>query len=273
MKRTSSRKEPKNVRHLRRPFRSAGPTIKSNRAASEVIGYVIIFGIVMLSIGMIYAVGFPVLRSSTDATQFQSIEYGFLILQTDLFKVALDQAPVRTTKLGTSEGGSLRSDPDACNLTIEIIHSGGTVVNHTITMGNIEFNSRVGSVACENGAVVVKYQAGAVMRSKPRMFNSTDQGDILFSLVKINDSFSSRGGGITQITISNPRFNESVFNTPAVYQNGKLRLKFESEYADAWKRFIIDEFDTTFDPTTGWIGDIPFKKLVIVEYIVSVDVG
>ncbi len=137
------------------------------------------------------------------------------------------------------------------------------MVNHTIAMGNIEFNSRVGSVACENGAVV--------MRSNPRMFNSTDQGDILFSLVKINDSFSSRGGGITQVTVSNPRFNESVFNTPAVYQNGKLRLKFESEYADAWKRFIIDEFDTTFGADDK-SGEIPFNELVIVEYIVSVDV-
>lgn len=272
MKRNSSKKESKNVRHLRRPFRSAGPAIKSNRAVSEVIGYVIIFGIVMLSIGMIYAVGFPVLKSSTDATQFQSIEQGFLILQTDLFKVALDQAPVRTTKLGTAEGGSLRTDPAACNLTIEITHS-GTRVNHSILMGNIEFNSRVGSVACENGAVVVKYQAGSVMLSNPRMFNSTDQGDILFSLVKINDSCSSFGGGIAQVTISNPRFNESVFNTPAVYQNGELRLKFESRYADAWGRFISDEFDTTFDPTTGWSGDIPFNELVIVEYIVSVDVG
>jgi len=272
MKRNSSKKESKNVRHLRRPFRSVGLTIESNRAVSEVIGYVIIFGIVMLAIGTIYAVGFPLLQSSKDATQFQSIEQGFLILQTDLFKVALDQAPVRTTKLGTAEGGSLRSDPDACNLTIEIIHS-GTVDNHTIVMGNIEFNSRVGSVACENGAVVVKYQSGSIMRSKPRMFNSTDQGDILFSLVKINDSFSSRGGGIAQVTISNPRFNESVFNTPAVYQNGKLRLKVDSVYSDAWERFISDEFNIMFDPTTGWSVDIPFKKLVIVEYIVSVDVG
>ncbi len=271
MQRNSFRKESKNVRHLRRPFRSVGLTIESNRAVSEVIGYVIIFGIVMLAIGMIYAVGFPVLRSSTDATQFQSIEQGFLILQTDLFKVALDQAPVRTTKLGTAEGGSLRSDPAACNMTIEITH-GGTRDNHSILMGNIEFNSRVGSVACENGAVVVKYQAGSVMLSKPRMFNSTDQGDILFSLVKINDSFSSLGGGIAQVTISNPRFNESVFNTPAVYQNGELRLRFDSEYADAWERFISDEFDTAFD-ADGRSGEIPFKKLVIVEYIVSVDVG
>ncbi|MBA1342559.1 MAG: hypothetical protein C5S52_03065 [ANME-2 cluster archaeon] len=272
MKRNSSKRDSKNVQRPRRPFRSAGPAIKSDRAVSEVIGYVIIFGIVILSIGMIYAVGFPVLRSSTDATQFKSIEQGFLILQTDLFKVALDQAPVRTTKLGTAEGGSLRSDPDACNLTIEITH-GGTRDNHTIAMGNIEFNSRVGSVACENGAVVVKYQAGSVMLSNPRMFNSTDQGDILFSLVKINDSFSSRGGGIAQVTISNPRFNESIFNTPAVYEKGDLRLKFDSVYSDAWERFIIDEFDTLFDPTTGWSDEIPFKKLVIVEYIVSVDVG
>ena len=271
MKRNSFRKESKNVQRPRRPFRSAVPAIKSDRAVSEVIGYILIFGIVMLSIGMIYAVGFPVLRSSTDATQFKSIEQGFLILQTDLFKVALDQAPVRTTKLGTAEGGSLRSDPDACSLTIEITH-GGTRDNHTIAMGNVEFNSRVGSVACENGAVVVKYQSGSVMLSNPRMFNSTDQGDILFSLVKINDSFSSLGGGIAQVTISNPRFNESIFNTPAVYEDGYLNIKVESEYADAWERFISDEFDTTFG-ADDMSGDIPFKKLVIVEYIISVDVG
>ncbi len=271
MKRNSFKKESKNVQRLRRSFRSAGLAIESNRAVSEVIGYIIIFGIVMLSIGVIYAVGLPALQSSTDATQFKSIEQGFLILQTDLFKVALDQAPVRTTKLGTAEGGSLRSDPAACNMTIEITH-GGTRDNHSILMGNIEFNSRVGSVACENGAVVVNYQAGSVMLSKPRMFNSTDQGDILFSLVKINDSFSSLGGGIAQVTISNPRFNESVFNTPEVYENGKLRLKVDSVYSDAWERFICDEFDTAFD-ANGMSGDIPFKKLVIVEYIVSVDVG
>jgi len=245
--------------------------IKSNRAVSEVMGYIFIFGIVMLAIGTIYAVGFPALQSSKDATQFKSVEQGFLILQTDLLKVALDQAPVRTTKLGTAQGGSLTSNPNACNLTIKITHSRTTVEEHSILMGNIEFSSRIGSVACENGAVLTKYPSGSVMVSKPRMFNSTEQGTILFSLIKINDSFSSVGGGIAQITISNPRFNESIFNTPEVYYNGKLKIKVESEYADAWERFLSDEFDTTF--TDGWSADIPFNKLVIVEYIVSVDVG
>lgn len=136
----------------------------------------------MLAIGTIYAVGFPALQSSKDATQFKSVEQGFLILQTDLLKVALDQAPVRTTKLGTAQGGSLTSNPNACNLTIKITHS-GTVEEHSILMGNIEFSSRIGSVACENGAVLTKYPSGSVMVSKPRMFNSTEQGTILFSLI------------------------------------------------------------------------------------------
>ena len=227
----------------------------------------------MFAIGAIYAVGFPALQSSKDATQFKSVEQGFTILHTDLLKVALDQAPVRTTKLGTAEGGSLMSNPNACNLMIKITPIGiGEVEEHSILMGNIEFSSRIGSVAYENGAVLTKYPSGSVMVSKPRMFKSTEQGTILFSLIKINDSFSSVGGGIAQITISNPRFNESIFNTPEVYSNGRLNIAIESEYADAWERFLSYEFDTTFD-ADGWSADIPFNKLVIVEYIVSVDVG
>ncbi|MEA1944547.1 MAG: hypothetical protein U9N07_04330 [Euryarchaeota archaeon] len=250
---------------------------QSDRAVSEVIGYALVFGIIVTAIGLIYVAGLPALQSSKDTTQFKSVEQGFMILRTDLLKVALDQSPVRTTKLGTAEGGSLSSDPSACKLSLKIFESTNPVFDDTIELGNIEFASRIGSISCENGAVVTKYPSGSIMTSKPRMFNSTDQGNIMFSLVKINDSFSSVGGGIARITISNPRFNESIFSTPEVYRNGKLKIKVDSEYADAWERFLEDEFDTAFtdstDDTTGLSDPISFNKLVVVEYIVSVDVG
>ncbi len=250
--------------------------LKSNRAVSEVVGYVLVFGIVVVAIGSIYVGGLPALQSTKDATQFKGVEQGFLILHTDLLKVALDQSPVRTTKLGTAEGGSLSSDPNVCDLSLRIV-VGGDVDECTIPMGRIEFTSGIGSVACENGAVLTKYPSGTVMVSEPRMFNSMDQGNIMFSLVKINDSASSVGGGIARVTISNPRFNESVFSTPEVYENGYLNIMVNSEYAGAWKRFLEDEFGATFagstEDTTGWSSDIHFNKLVVVEYIVSVDIG
>ena len=98
----------------------------------------------------------------------------------------------------------------------------------------------------------------------------------MFSLIKINDSSMSAGGGISQITISNPRFNESLFNTPEVYENGGVQIKVDSEYADSWERFLSSEFGATFSSpsadSTGWCDTISFEKLVVVEYVVSVEV-
>ena len=270
----SGRKSGKNA-HCRN--RSAKTMIASKSAASEAIGYALVFGIVVCAIGLIYAAGIPALQSSKDMTQFKSVEQGFLILRTDLLKVTLDQSPVRTTKLGTADEGVLTSDPEACALSLKIFEGSNERFNDTIKMGNIEFSGRVGSVACESGAVLTKYPTGSVMVSEPRIFNSTGQGgevQIMMSLAKINDSFSALGGGIAEVTINNPRFNESVFDTPSVYENGKMKIKIDSEYAGAWEKFLEKEFDTNFD-STGWSEEICFNpgKLVVVEYVVSVGVG
>ena len=251
--------------------------IQSDSAVSEVVGYSLVFGIIVLAIGLIYVAGIPTLQSTKDATQFKSVEQGFMILNTDLSKVALDQSPVRTTKLGTAEGGMLASNPEACNISLKIFDgSGNEQFNDTIAMGRIEFVSGVGSITCENGAVIAKYGSGSFMTIKPRMFGESDQNRIMFSLIKVNDSSRSAGGGIAQVTISNPRFNESLFNTPEVYENGKMKIKVESEYADSWARFLGTEFGAKFSTqstdSTGWSDMICFDELVVVEYVVSVDI-
>jgi len=251
--------------------------IRSDSAVSEVLGYTLVFGIVILSIGLIYTAGIPALQSTKDATQFKSVEQGFMIMNTDLLKVALDQSPVRTTKLGTAEGGMLAADPAACALSLKIFEGGNEQFNDTMPMGRIEFASEVGSITCENGAVITKYGSGSFMSVEPRMFKS-DQDHIMFSLIKVNDSSRSASGGISQITISNPRFNESLFNTPEVYENGGVKIMVDSEYADSWERFLSSEFGATFSnpsadlTSTGWCDTISFEKLVVVEYVVSVEV-
>jgi len=251
--------------------------IRSDRAVSEVLGYTLVFGIVILAIGLIYTAGIPALQATKDATQFKSVEQGFMILNTDIRKVALDQSPVRTTKLGTAEGGMLASNPAACTMSLKIFEGGNEQFNDAIQMGRIEFMSGVGSITCENGAVITKHGSGSFMTVNPRMFK-LDQDQIMFSLIKINDSSRSAGGGISQITINNPRFNESLFNTPEIYGDGWVKIKVDSEYADSWARFLGSEFGATFptdppDDSTGWCDNqIPFEKLVIVEYVVSVEV-
>jgi hypothetical protein len=80
--------------------------LESESAVTEVVGFIMVFSIIMLSIGVIYAVGYPSIQSSKENTQFQNMEQSFMVLQSNIKTVAFDQAPVKTmrTSLG---GGSL----------------------------------------------------------------------------------------------------------------------------------------------------------------------
>ena len=53
----------------------------NEEAVSEVIGFIFIFGIVILSMSTIYVLGFPALQKSMDDTVFESTEQNFIVLQ------------------------------------------------------------------------------------------------------------------------------------------------------------------------------------------------
>ena len=49
----------------------------NEEAVSEVIGFIYIFGIVMLSMSIIFVMGYPMLQSSMDESIFESIRTEF----------------------------------------------------------------------------------------------------------------------------------------------------------------------------------------------------
>ena len=48
---------------------------------TETIGFIFIFGIVILSMSLIYAMGYPQLQSNMAANVFESTEQSFIVLQ------------------------------------------------------------------------------------------------------------------------------------------------------------------------------------------------
>ncbi|MDI3486053.1 MAG: hypothetical protein PWQ50_1273 [Methanolobus sp.] len=72
---------------------------RTNAAVSETLGYILLFAIVTLSMGVIYAIGYPALQSNMDANVFESAEQNFIVLQSNMERVAFDQTPVKVLKL------------------------------------------------------------------------------------------------------------------------------------------------------------------------------
>src|SRR5665811_1096899 len=78
----------------------------SNDAVSEVIDFVTMIGILMLSLSLIGLVGYPAIKSAQEIRYIENTRQSFFVLAENINKIALGNAPSRGVEL-KMYGGSL----------------------------------------------------------------------------------------------------------------------------------------------------------------------
>jgi len=256
--------------------------LKSESAVSEVIGFILIFSIVMLAISAIYAVGYPTIQSSKENAQFRNMEQSFMVLQSNINTVAFDQAPVRTLKTSLG-GGSLTVNSSKGHIKVEDSSTGTTWYDDTI--GAIEYEKNGRSIAYEGGGVWKKYPAGSAIKvSEPRISVQEVDGNrtVSVSIMNVSGDLSSVGGGGTaSVTVRSIPSTYSL-NITSLSTGHTVNITVTSEYADAWERYfngIIDpSMGDSVDPSTNevtatissWGGPL---VLIVNEHVIDVDVS
>jgi len=251
--------------------------LKSESAVSEVIGFILIFSIVMLAISAIYAVGYPTIQSSKENAQFQNMEQSFMVLQSNINTVAFGQAPVRTLKTSLG-GGSLTVYPDAGWINVSTT---GTVYSCDVNIGAIEYEKNGRSIAYEGGGVWEKYPAGAAIKvSKPRIFVHGDDGNRTVSVSIINISsengISSVGGeGAASVVVRFHSTSSPYINSTSAPEN--VTIVVTSDYADAWERYFDDIKKAGDDVNTTGANEVTaiirYDTLVVNEHVIEVEVS
>jgi hypothetical protein len=245
--------------------------LKSESAVSEVIGFIMIFSIVMLAISAIYAVGYPTIQSSKENAQFQNMEQSFMVLQSNINTVAFGQAPVRTLKTSLG-GGSLTVYPDAG--WIDVSTTTGCICN--VTIGAIEYEKNGRSIAYEGGGVWEKYPAGSAIKvSEPKIFVHADNGNrtVSVSIINISGEMSSvGGGGAASVTVRSIPSTYSL-NITSLSLGDNVTITVTSYYADAWGRYFNDMgFSVSgTNPVTAEISDV--NTLIVNEHVIEVEVS
>ena len=251
--------------------------LKSESAVSEVIGFILIFSIVMLAISAIYAVGYPTIQSSKENAQFQNMEQSFMVLQSNINTVAFGQAPVRTLKTSLG-GGSLTVYPSEYlgEEHITVRNTTGTPIWEG-TIGAIEYEKNGRSIAYVGGGVWEKYPAGSAIKlSEPRIFVHEDNGNktVSVSIINISGELSSVGGeGATAVTV---RSKTSPSPLNIIYSPGTVTINVTSYYADAWERYFegmaFDNVSKTGDDTVkATISGV--DTLIVNEHVIEVEVS
>ncbi|GAB7008501.1 DUF7289 family protein [Halorubrum trueperi] len=207
-----------------------------DRGVSNVVGYVLVFSLVTVTIGTVFAVGITGVEDRREAERVANVERAFDVLDDNLRDVQRYDDPSRSTELRLS-GGTLSL---AETTRFELYNgSGGLVLEREYR--SLTYRNGDTTIAYETGAWFRSDGGAAVMRSEPRFVAADNRTTIPLVLLIRDGDPRVDGDGTVQVAASR---RSNTGPDYAADDEGPFELRIESDYADAWERY--------FDRTDGF---------------------
>jgi len=215
--------------------------LNTDDAVAEVLDFVTIIGILILSFSILGLVGYPILRNAQEARYIENTQKSFNVLADNINKVALGKAPSQRMEV-KMYGGALKVTGAS---TIQINATNSTNKEITLEGPTLlrSLENSVGDtvVAYEGTGVWIKYPTGTVLNAYKPLFTS-HSNKILIPVVYVNGDSYVGGNGISRVTIcpDKPCSPEVFF-----YSNmSNLTVTITGNYSSGWKEY--------FDKKMGW---------------------
>ncbi|RZN37497.1 MAG: hypothetical protein EFT35_06095 [Methanophagales archaeon ANME-1-THS] len=215
---------------------------RNNKGVSEVIGYLLMFAVVVTIVSVIYVSGMPVIDQTKDSSAITSMETVFLTLQGNMKKVAVGQSPVRTMHVNLVKG-TMSGQENAGNITID--KDGAPV---TIPFGNIEYTLGTQKIIYENGAIIEHSPGGNIIISEPLIFftnYSSDNADVFISVINASGTLSI-SGVLGQIQMGPYNVTRDTRVDYSADPASSVTITVNTRYAHAWSLFLNNSYTETF---------------------------
>ncbi len=224
--------------------------LKSNSALTEVLDFVTILGILMLSFSIIGLVGYPALKNAQEARYIENTRQSFIVMAENINKVVLGEAPSQSVEMkmygGTLEIKGTSIINITANMTNETSHLIEPVPLYEGPIGSIENSVGNTVVAYEGTGVWVKYQKGdTLVAHKPHIINQSSA--LIIPVVFINGLSSTGGTGMSRIMVCP---DKPCSPRVSIYDNASnISISITSEYVYGWEDYFKN--DLKWDVQTG----------------------
>jgi hypothetical protein len=223
--------------------------IASERGVSDLVGFILSFSIILLSVSVVYTGGFAAITDQQETEQIHNTERAMVVLAENFHDIERGNAPTRAGELRLS-GGTLSLDR-AARFTVAVGLNNGTVPE-TVRTGSLSYTKDRTDISYENGAVLRTDDEYGFMSRAPTMTCRADTA--ITSLVEINPQgnlTSTSVDGTVLVTVAKQdseiyyprRENGTVVNEADAATNVTIRVE-ESRHNEAW--------ETWFDERDGW---------------------
>ena len=223
---------------------------------SEAIGFLLIFSMVIVGIGLVTLYGYPMLLQQQNSADERIMEKNMIVLQNDVKSLSYKMVPYKETSLKIGGGSLTAKNPvgtssptfnvydENCNFygskdlaTPAIFQSGG-----------IEYYSPAShtEIALQNGAVVMRDlgQSGSTMLAEPRWFIDEETNTIVINLIVLNTSepVGRSGIGTVRMKLQNVTFYPP-YDIPTgrdIYVSYSPPASGAQDYTTAWNNYFVN---------------------------------
>jgi len=207
--------------------------IRDRRGVSETVGFVLVFSLVLLTVGTVLTVGYGGLQDVRDAERVNNAQRAFDVLANNIEDITARGAPSRGTEIRLAEASLGRGEPTVLNVSADWSSSNFSTGNDSLD--SIVYEAEGTQIRYAAGAVTRVQSGGSVMLVEPN-FVISDQRVIL-PVVELVVEQRSIAGSRT-VLVRSVRTNREVELDRGVDQ---LELNVTSPATDAWEGYLEEE--------------------------------
>src|SRR5659263_220972 len=106
--------------------------LSSEDAVSEVVDFVTILGLLVLSIGLIGMAGYPIVENAQETNHIENTRQSFIVLANNINKVVMGQAPSQNVELKMYGGSLSVTGSSTINITANVTNISTGSINRTV---------------------------------------------------------------------------------------------------------------------------------------------
>jgi hypothetical protein len=242
-----------------------------NRAVSEILGYLLVFSLVIFSVAIVSVGGLAGYQSAEEFERQSNSQKAFDVLHNNLEDIYYQSAPSRGTEIDLGKTSLALQDPVVVNVTVKgASRQEFRIESQPIVQDLGEDNELV----YEAGAVFQTTRDGGIIRQQPPMILRGDTAHIITPNVRAATARSVGGG--TVLIRAQSQGQEIRYRNTTRDPTADLTMNITSPRSDLWYGYLTDRsaFDESdcSQPEDDVVvcGPVPLDQVTLVESHVTI---
>lgn len=248
--------------------------LQDRRGVSETIGFVLVFSLIVLTVGVVLTAGYGGLQDARDAERVNNAERAFDVLADNLEDITHRGAPSRGTEIRLAEASLGTGPPTYINVTGLNASDGVEFSTGNYSTDPVIYESEDTRIRYAAGAVTRIQESGSVLIVPPEFVLS--ENHTVIPIVQLSVEDRTVGGSQTVLVRTERNIREIVVSEDADGDVETLRVNVSTPAPNAWRSYLRGQGLSCNDPGGGDRGklectldDVDRVKIVWFEIGVS----